>query len=180
MMVNELNTTFKKVILLSVLTVLAGVGVVYALGYEFKPKNSTQTFPTAEGVNEQFKLTMQLEKTNYSLGEPINVTLILTNISNKTITFFYWAGTFDFLVCNDTNNVIYQWARTQIFPFVGTDLSLNPQEDVTKAFVWPQRYGTPPFSEGSEGDPVSPGTYYIVGRAGALQTTPIQVTIIGS
>jgi hypothetical protein len=46
-MVNALNLTFKKVILLSVLTVLLGVSFVYAIGYEFKPKSSTQTGPTS-------------------------------------------------------------------------------------------------------------------------------------
>ncbi len=45
--VNELNLTFKKLVLLSVLTVLLGVSLVYAIGYEFKPKSSTQTGPTS-------------------------------------------------------------------------------------------------------------------------------------
>ena len=42
---NELNLTFRKVILLSVLTVLLGVSLVYAIGYEFKPKSSTSSRP---------------------------------------------------------------------------------------------------------------------------------------
>lgn len=43
---SELNLTFKKVILLSVLMVLSGVSLVYALSLEFKLGNSTQTGPT--------------------------------------------------------------------------------------------------------------------------------------
>ncbi len=37
-----MNLTFKKAILLSVLTVLLGVSLVHALGLEFKPRNSAQ------------------------------------------------------------------------------------------------------------------------------------------
>jgi hypothetical protein len=46
-MVNELNLTFKKLILLSALTVLLGVSLVYAMGYMFKPKSSLQTGSTS-------------------------------------------------------------------------------------------------------------------------------------
>lgn len=36
-MVNELNLTFKKAVLLSVLCVLLGVGMIYGISYEFQP-----------------------------------------------------------------------------------------------------------------------------------------------
>jgi hypothetical protein len=46
-MADELSLTFKKMILFSVLTVLLGVSLVYAMGYMFKPKNSLQTSSTS-------------------------------------------------------------------------------------------------------------------------------------
>jgi hypothetical protein len=182
MMVNELNMTLGKVILLSVLIVLAGVGMVYALGYEFTPKNATQTSPIAEGSANQSELnfTLQLQKTNYSLGEPINITLTFTNISNQTINFTYSMDVFDFLVYNGTNNVIYQWSWSKIFPYYMGIIPLAPGENFTESFVWPQITGPSTINPSMVSLPVSPGTYYIVGQMGTLQTTPIQVTISSS
>jgi hypothetical protein len=179
MMVNELNMTLGKVILLSVLIVLAGVGMVYALGYEFTPKNATQTSPIAEGSANQSELnfTLQLQKTNYSLGEPINITLTFTNISNQTINFTYSMDVFDFLVYNGTNNVIYQWSWSKIFPYYMGIIPLAPGENFTESFVWPQITGPSTINPSMVSLPVSPGTYYIVGQMGTLQTTPIQITI---
>ena len=116
MVARELNTKFKRIVILSALTVLMGVAIVYALGHEFRPQSSTQTIPTAEGVNDQFglELTMTLQKTEYSLGEPINITLTITNIGNQTITYAYCESLhrFDFRVYNDTNNGIYHWSES--------------------------------------------------------------------
>lgn len=173
--------TSKKVILLSVLTVLVGVGVVYALSYEFKPENSTQTLLTAEGVKFGLKLTMTLEKAEYSLGEPINITFTISNISNQTINYPLSAWDFDFWVYNDTNSDIYRWSSWRIFPGIITNIPLDTGESLTRVLTWPQ---TSNRTMDSEGVPVSPGTYYIVGQTGhmigingKIETTPIRVTI---
>ena len=176
---NELELTFKKLMLLSALTVLLGVSLVYALSYAFTPKNSAQTLPTAEAVGEQdgLELTMTLEKTEYSLGESININFSITNISNQTINFLLTGMPFDFHVYNDTNNSIYQWSvgpPIQVFPEHEGIIPLNARESLTDVLVWPDTIS-------SEGVPVSPGTYYIVGLNGyntRFQTTPIQVTIV--
>ena len=196
-----MNITLKKVILLSVLTILVGVGVVYAISYEFKPQNSIQTFPTAEGVNEQFglHLTMTLQKTEYSLGEPINITLTITNIGNQTITYTYGAGQwrFDFRVYNGTNNAIYHWSDGRPFFWELEPITLNPGESLTSGsppYIWQQtRNNGPdpsPPSLSPDATQVDPGTYYIVGQTGPIlavngkeislliETTPIQVTIV--
>jgi len=178
-MVNELNMTLKKLILFSALTVLLGVGIAYAMSYGLKPKNSTQMPPTAIGVDEQdgLELTMKLEKTEYGLGESINITLSITNISNQTINFTLTGMIFDFHVYNDTNNIIYKWSvgpPVRAFPAFVAIIPLNARESLTDVLVWPETIS-------SEGVPVSPGTYYIVGQNGPtslLQTTPIQVNIV--
>lgn len=134
---------------------------------------STQT-PT--DVKDGLKLTMTLEKTQYPPGEPINITLTITNISNQTINFTYTGQNFDFLVYNDTNNLIYQWSKGRAFPMYVTILPLKPQQNVTATYVWPQT-----SNNQTNENPVSPGTYNIVGETGPaykLQTPPIQVTII--
>jgi hypothetical protein len=140
---------------------------------------------TAEGVNEQLglQLTMTLEKTNYSLFEPINIYFTITNISNQTIRLLQYGDAFnmfEFQVYNDTNNSIW----SQIYPVYPDNLGgpmvtttiLNSKESLTGVLVWEQMYNnTVPL-------PVSPGTYYIVGQIGpifmnglTIETTPIQI-----
>ena len=67
--------------------------------------------PVASGGNGNLELTMTLDKTSYSLGEPVNLTLTITNISNQTINFEHTGLDFDFQVYNGTNNVVYQWSN---------------------------------------------------------------------
>jgi hypothetical protein len=176
-MVNELTMTFRKVILLSVLTVLLSVGLVYALSYEFKPQNSLQTLPTAQVANDRFQLTVTLEKTKYSLGGPINITLTVINVSNQTIDYVYSRPSFDYWVYNDTGN-IYRWSSSTFFPGILTILHFKPGEGFTRVLVWRQIISE---TASLQDVYVSPGTYYIVGqedRVSPIQTTPIQITIV--
>ena len=174
--------SFKRLVLLSALTVLLGVSLVYAVSYAFKPKNSAQTLPTAGGVNGQFglKLTMTLEKTEYSLGEPINITLTITNIGNQTVNFSLAPSNWDFLVYNNTNDTVFEWLKSgRAFPMWVENVPLDPGMSLAEIFTWPQTFWIW-NTTGVSGGMVSPGTYYIVGQYSAysLQTTPIQVTIV--
>jgi hypothetical protein len=187
-----LELSLRGVILVSAVTVLLSVGLVYGIRYEFTPKTNPQTssMPTVYGVNEQlgFELTLTLEKTEYTLGEPINITLTMTNISNQTTSFglgyFNYFG-FDFQVYNSTNSTIYQWSN-RWFNVARLDVvlgeTLSAGESLSENLAWPQ---TSCNSGDFEGYPVLPGTYYIFGRFGPLyygtnstiETTPIQVNI---
>jgi hypothetical protein len=178
--VNELKTKITTLILLTILTVLVGIGVVYALSFVFtsntiKTEASTHRVPTAEGGNDGLELIMKLEKTNYTLGEPVNVTLTIQNISNQTIDFGYSAMTFDFQIYNDTSHELYQWSSFRIFPQIIVNTPLDPRESLSRVLIWQQTCNR---TISSEGVPVSLGTYSIIGQSGTLQTTPIQVSII--
>ncbi len=134
--------------------------------------------PVASGGKGNLELTMTLDKTVYSLGEPVNLTLTITNISNQTIKFEHTGLDFDFQVYNGTNNVVYQWSNFIAIPQFITIVPLPAGESRSANFTWLQ---TCNFNAQVEGDPVSPGTYYIVGQTGpayGIQTTPIQLTII--
>jgi len=150
-------------------------------------KNLQNQF-SVEGVNEQLglKLTMALQKITYSLGEPISITLTITNISNQTKTIYLGAyNDFDFRVYNGTNSTMYQWSNSWLggaVPQIVRFQPLNAGESLSANFAWHQtcyNYGL------SEGVPVSPGAYYIVGQIGSvlsaknstIETTPIQITI---
>jgi hypothetical protein len=149
--------------------------VTMTLMFEAQPVRADEV--STEVVNGQLglKLTMTLEKTVYSLGEPVNVTLTVTNIGNQTFNFTFGGWTFDFFVYNDTG-FLYEWLSFRILPMFITTLPLDPGQNMTRVLVWPQ---TCNVTATSEGIPVSPGTYYIIGQVQSydLQTTPIQVTV---
>jgi hypothetical protein len=187
-LVNSLKPLFHKIILFSTLAVLVGVGMFFALGYTFEPKTPSQTLLKAQGSADGLQLTMTLEKTDYSLGEPISIALSITNISNQTKEFGMGPSVndFDFHVYNDTNSDIYwyssRWVGAAIPQYVVLE-TLNAGESLNCTLVWQQTFS---HRLGSEATPVSPGTYYIVGRIGppffygknsTLETTPVQITI---
>jgi parallel beta-helix repeat protein len=130
--------------------------------------NNTDHYPLMQPwIAPWLRLTMTLEKTEYVLGEPVNIMLTITNISNQTITFgLYWANDFDFRVYNDINNPIYQWSDRWIgvaHPAIVRLVTLNPRESLSENLSWQQT------NDG--GVPVSPGTYYIIGRIGGPSGT---------
>jgi hypothetical protein len=202
-MVSQIEYEPGKLILLSLIAVLLGVGLFFALSYAIKLQHSTSdvksenpienrmlTVTTAEGVNEEFglRLVMQLEKTEYNLGDPINVSLALTNIGNQTIDFQYSARTLDFRVYNDTDNDMYEWSAWRILPCSFISMPIDPGMGLARVLVWPQlcNRSVNLLTYEIVGVPASPGTYFIVGQASylvsgqgyELQTTPVQVTIV--
>ncbi|HMK95007.1 MAG TPA: BsuPI-related putative proteinase inhibitor [Candidatus Limnocylindrales bacterium] len=142
---------------------------------------STSPATTSEAtVTGSFELTVSVEKTVYSVGEPVNITLAITNISSKTANFTHTGMDFDFIVTNGTDNLVYQWSIGRAFPMFAMIEPLQPGENVTATYVWPQTCNSNPSTTGTS---VSPGTYYIIGKSNSiyeLQTNPLQITIGGS
>jgi len=134
----------------------------------------------ATTVKGSLELTVSVEKTVYSVGEPVNITLSITNISKQTVNFTHTGMDFDFVVTNDTDNVIYQWSIGRFFPQFVLIVPLKPGENVTATYTWPQTCYTNPLIASTL---VSPGKYQIVGKSNSiygLQTSPVQITIVGS
>lgn len=136
---------------------------------------------------QQFSLEVNLglNKTEYDLGEPINITLTATNITNETADFLLAPSWWDFLVYNDTNNCLYQWSHSGImFPMWIMNVPLQPGMNITsEVMIWPQTCNATVDHYGTPVSPVSPGTYYIVGLYARvfpydLQTAPVQINII--
>jgi hypothetical protein len=131
-------------------------------------------------VNGSLELTVSVEKTVYTIGETVNITLSITNISKGTVNFTHTGMDFDFVVTNDTDNVIYQWSIGRAFPLFVMIEPLQPGENVTATYTWPQTCNA---NTSTVGTLVSPGTYYIVGKSNSiygLQTAPVQIVIVGS
>jgi hypothetical protein len=186
-----MKVAFSGIILLSILSVLLGLGLVCALSFEFQPQNFSPVPSIAKGVNEEFELELSLavEKITYYVGEPINVTLTVTNIGNRTFDFEAAPSWWNLLVYNDTSsgsNAIFEWHYGQMFPMYVSPVPLDPGMGLThKVMVWPQTSNDTISEFGFPGSPVPPGSYYLVGKYGFspavrynLITTPLQVTIV--
>lgn len=187
-MVRGLRVAFVKVILLWVLILQLGVSAVNGMDYGAKPKPVMPSFLTATAVNKAvgLELTVQLEKVGYNLGEPVNITFTLANISNKTINLWLESdSSWDYQVFNSTNYCVFDYLIDYpIWGAVGMPVQIAAEKNLTLVFVWPQAYGQipPPWvSPRSAVIPVSPGSYYIVGRFSnsnfTLQTPPLQIII---
>ena len=156
---------------------LAFVGSLHFGSAQTSTPIPTPGSTVAVGESGNLQLTMVLGKTVYGLGEPVNLTLTLTNISGQTINFTHTGYDFDFQVTNDTNTQVYQWSNFQAFPDIVSITPLQAGGSFSSNFTWLQ---TCNFNLSVQGDPVSPGTYNIIGQTGptyGIQTTPIQLTI---
>jgi hypothetical protein len=185
------------VVIFSVLVALLAVGLVFGLIYEFNHATSAKTLPTTVSVKGAgglagLELIMTVEKTDYSLGEPMNITLAVTNISNQTMSVdenvhwdFYVFDNMNSTFCNNMDNISYMrsiiLSNTTVYWFQETQIQLplesygplNAGENLTETFVWGQTY----YNELVQNVAVSVGTYYIVGMGEGLRTPPLEFTI---
>jgi parallel beta-helix repeat protein len=132
---------------------------------------------------KQFRLELNLveNKTDYDLGEPINITLTITNMTNETASFLLAPSWWDLFVYNDTNNLLYRWSSGKIFPMYVMFVTLEPGMNISEAMTWPQTCNAVVDNFGTPISPVSPGTYYLVGFYSYyydLRTVPVQIKII--
>lgn len=130
-------------------------------------------------------LTLSTAQTDYTLGEPVDFTLSINNVSDKTIDFTYTGDCFDYIVYNSTG-IIYRDSLGKAFPMFAMEVSLLPGASFTQSFEWDQvcnlnsLSASPCLLVPTLSCPVfhaSPGSYYIVGEALGMQTLPQQITI---
>jgi len=108
------------------------------------------------------KFIMTVNETRFNLGEPVNITLIIRNISNETILLgFAYPPSLNFLVYNRSLQ-IFNYLYTQGGPDVVISHVLNPDETFSRTLQWEQvaMDESPPhiFRQ------VQCGTYYIRGQ----------------
>jgi len=157
--------SLKKMIILSIVAILVSVTVAWGLktltGSEvFNPVNGETTYGP-------IKLTMRLDKTSYRLGEPANITLAVTNISNETVLLgFSVLCKTSFVVCNKSSQTIFNYFSSVCWPDSGGEVVLDSGESLSQTLTWDQLEidNFPPFASRQ----VQPGTYYIIGQTGPL------------
>jgi hypothetical protein len=147
-----------KVLSIIAVVLLALSSVAYA--YLKLTSSSTSPLPTSVFQSYPLELRMELDKTEFQLGELITVRVFLKNISNKTITVtFAYPKPFGLNVTDANGTLIYRYAHKSLFPQVIFPVSLEPSKELGQTFVWNQ--------VDNDENPVSPGTYNIIGCTGA-------------
>jgi len=138
---------------------------------------------TVEAIQYPFELVLTLDKTTYRLGEPVNITLSLTNISDENVKIGLAAGgdpksQFDFLIYDGSNDLIYRYSAHRGYYAGGPLVSLAPSQSFTASHLWEQN--------DDDGGAVAEGKYFVVGRTYqifyldqplSLETPRLEITI---
>jgi hypothetical protein len=154
--------SLKHMAVLCLIFVILGVVAVWGLNsVTYRGESSPVEVETTYGP---VKLTMKLEKTTYKLGEPVNVTLTITNISNETtLLYFTIPCKTNFVILNKSSETIFEY-YWRIWPTTTAEVILDSGESLTQTLTWNQLEidDFPSFHSRQ----VQPGTYYIIGQIG--------------
>lgn len=182
-----MNLSLKRLLVLSMIVVLLGVVSVYGIATLVSVKSATPVPVRSVVTSSPLELTLELSKTEFEQGEPINGTLSLRNIGNEsiTVTFGQLGGRFYFDVFDANGTHVYTSAL--VCPAAEEHLPLNPNEQITRTDTWNQNYNIWPTEYYLE--QVPKGTYTIIGKSlryslyptdslhDGIETPPITITI---
>ena len=139
--------------------------------------NATAVSAVTNGL--QLSITLTADKTTYSIGEEVEITFTVANVSNQTLSFVNQNGdsNFNFQVYNSTNNAVFSW-QFGAYPPDNWNITLAPNENYTQNLIWGQQTFPSPYLP-----KISSGAYFIIGElgyantyAGYVYTYPIQTT----
>ena len=134
--------------------ILAGAAVLFSCGTETLAKASLSAALAGEG-SVALRLDLRADKGVYALGEPVELTLAVTNPGPDPVSLTAPSSQlYDFAVLKEGREV-WRWSADKMFLTVLTRLTISPGE--TRAFTepWDQR--------DRDGRPVSPGDYIVIG-----------------
>jgi len=113
-------------------------------------------------IDTTVSLSLELENTVYSLGEPVLMSFAVINESpNEPARLsFSSAQRYDFIVQRDGKE-IWRWSRGRVFAMLAAEIPIEPGESLTFTESWDQRDNQKGF--------ILPGKYEILGM---LNTYP--------
>ena len=138
------------------------VATVFLIGWGGNPSDSPLQ---ASGHSGQLQLSLNVPKAEYVVGEMVQVTMILRNVSPGPVALRpSTLRPFDFAVYDDSGQQIGTWAGGRPFPMAPPlPITLQPGEVITRPLAWdlalpgpqgrkplpPGRYGLEGFLSGS-------------------------------
>ena len=106
---------------------------------------------TSEERNMNYGISMMTDKMNYSVGEPIKMTLKVFNYPEEEIVFHCNnSQRYDFIIEDEKGNEIWRWSKDRMFAMVLGEETLGPNN--------PEVTYTAKYK-----DKLSPGYYKVTG-----------------
>lgn len=116
-----------------------------------EPAEKEDTFKREDGL----KLTFSLDSLTYRSGEPVPLRLEVKNVAEKALTITFTSSkTHDFLIEDETGDVVWQWSAGRVFAQALKDIHLEPGEARIYSYDWKQI--------GNDGRAAGPGKYRII------------------
>jgi hypothetical protein len=82
---------------------------------------------TSEEKNLNYGTSMMTDKMNYSVGEPIIITLKIFNYTEEEITFHFNTGQrYDFIIEDEEGKEIWRWSKDMMFAMVLGEETFGP------------------------------------------------------
>jgi hypothetical protein len=122
--------------------------------------------PLVTIASQPLQLSLQIDKTEYTIGENITIRFWLKNTSNKTITItysdaYYYDGrfmAFDFIITSVNGSEIYSYGDTHGAEAAVTPFTLDAGQEINQTVLWEQTAWNQLRTEEVQ---VPAGTYYI-------------------
>jgi hypothetical protein len=142
--------------------IVIAIVLLSAGGYAYLASLPPPPGPLVTVASPPLQFSMQIDKTEYNMGENITMTFWLKNTSNKTITitypdfnvYFGHVVLFDFIITDMNGTEIYRWSSVHAHLCAKYKFTLNPGEEINQTNFWSQDTY---WEEGK----VPAGTYYI-------------------
>jgi len=171
----------KRKLIIGALVIICVTGVFLSGIFLFQNDNQ-KSDSDAEGENtksvveNEVKLAINLDKTEFNPGEIIDVNLVVQNLQEENVTFTFSSGyQFDFVVYDEDSQVVCSWSDDKAFIQSITHFSLGPGESRNWVGSWNQTVYNGLTGEYS---PVGSGTYHLRGiLVGYLETPSLRITI---
>jgi hypothetical protein len=152
---------------------LALVGAL-ALAQVFSGSNGVKRMNERQlPAQSQLTIKIQTDKTSYKLGEPVKISLSVTNPSEQEMIIRFNSGQYyDFWVQKDGKEV-WRWSRGKAFIQAFTSITLKAGETKTFSDTWKQLT--------NDGEQTAPGAYAVFGQLTTVPPRPqpisAQITI---
>jgi hypothetical protein len=138
------------------MTLSPGENLIEARAFDFAGNVSTVAAArvTLGPVTVQGPVSVRTDKLAYRLGEPVQITVTITNTTASALTLRFDSSCQAFFTVEDGSGaIVYQYERHVGCPAVLTELTLQPGESQSYPFTWIQ------VDDG--GAPIPPGDYVI-------------------
>lgn len=158
---------------ISLFLVIIGTVVTSVCGYAILSSNHKASSIVSSVEWPPVELIMELNKTEFQLGEPIWVRVALKNIdpNNTIVISFSSAKRFDFNVTSINGTEVYRWSYPKVFTMGVIVVALEPGEEEDLTDMWNQK--------DKQGNQVPKGTYTVTGSTGWYVGIRINGTYIG-